>query len=755
MSAPEQPAAPAAGDADVPAESGASAGNAGGSTASGGVPGGGAARFDRLRQALIGALGAGLCFFVLFEVNYGVLLPQSSLAVFVGAGLLLCFLAFPVHKKLAARSWLRGVDLVLGLAAAAACAYVVVQTEPAFEHLWSGGRSLGNRAGIETGADIALGLIGMVLVLEAARRSIGWIVPALSLAFVGHTLYCYYSLRSGWPVLPDWLFPHAGQHPRDVVGTTFLQSLGVFGPAASVMFRYVFLFVVFGAFLEMSGATQFIMRFAERVFGTRPGGPAKVAVLSSGLLGSLSGSAVANAVTTGAFTIPMMRSNGFRRHVAAAVEAAAASGGALVPPVMGAGAYMMLEIVEPQVTFLQIVQAALLPAVLFYLSIFLIVHFYSRRVGTPEREGEPPPVRGFDAVVFVSALGALILLLLLRFSPFRAVTGSLIVILLLAVLRKEFELPRRLRYVTLGCFAAVAVGHQLLWADMPADPSFRQVFESWLSSGIVAMLGLMVFGLVHRAWRPHILGALTKAARNGIPLVAASACVGAIIGIVQQTGIAVDFSAAIKSVVATNLFLALLGIMVTSLVLGMGVPSVVCYLLMATLMGSLLSELGVIPLAAHLFIFYFGMMSMVTPPVALAAYASSSLAQAPVMPSALAAFRFSLAGFTLPFMFVYRPALLLMDEDGASLFAAGAAGLPPLLLALGAAVVGILALAAGISGYLRAALSPPMRALMLVAAALLLVPDLGGPAAGVAVNAAGAVLFAALAFLNRPAAARA
>ena len=413
------------------------------------------------------------------------------------------------------------------------------------------------------------------------------------------------------------------------------------------------------------------------------------------------------------------------------------------------------EIVEPQVTFLQIVQAALLPAVLFYLSIFLIVHFYSRRIGTPERKAEPPPVRRFDAVVFISALGALILLLVLRFSPFRAVTGSLIVILLLAVLRKELDLPRRLRYLTSGCFAAVAIVHQLAWADTPADPSFRQLFESWLSSGIVAMLGLLVFGLIHHAWRPHILGALTKAARNGIALVAASACVGTIIGIVQQTGIAVDFSAAIKSVVATNLFLALLGIMVTSLVLGMGVPSVVCYLLMATLMGSLLSELGVIPLAAHLFIFYFGMMSMVTPPVALAAYASASLAQAPVMPTALAAFRFSLVGFTLPFMFVYRPALLLMDEDGASLFAAGAGGLPPLLLALGAAVVGILALAAGISGYLRAALSPPLRALMLVAAALLLVPDLGGAAVGIAVNGLGAVLFAALAFLNRPVAVRA
>ncbi len=705
---------------------------------------------ERGRQGLIAALGAALCFFVLFEVNFGLLLPQSSLAVFVGLGLLLCFLAFPVHAKVAGNQWLRGLDLLLGLLGAAVCVYVVVQTEPSFEHLWSGGRSLGNRAGIETGADIGLGLIGLLLVLEAARRSIGWVVPALALAFVAHTLYCYYSLRNGWPLLPDWLFPHAGQSPRDVVGTTFLQSLGVFGPAASVMFRYVFLFVVFGAFLDMSGATRFIMRFAERVFGTKPGGPAKVAVLSSGLLGSLSGSAVANAVTTGAFTIPMMRSNGFRRHIAAAVEAAAASGGALVPPVMGAGAYMMLEIVEPRVTFLQIVQAALLPAVLFYLSIFLIVHFYSRRIGTPERAEEPPPVQRFDALVFVTGLATLVLLLLLRFSPFRAVTGALIVILVLAVFRPEFDLPRRLRRLALGCFGALVLLHQLIRADLPPSPSFRQLFESWLSSGIVAMFGLLAFGLVHRIFRPHILGALTRAARNGIPLVAASACVGTVIGIVQQTGIAADFSAAIKGVVATNLFLALVGIMVTSLVLGMGVPSVVCYLLMATLMGSLLSELGVIPLAAHLFIFYFGMMSMVTPPVALAAYAAASLAQAPVMRTALAAFRFALVGFTLPFMFVYRPALLLMNEDGTSLFAAGAGGLLPLLLALGAAVLGIVALASGIGGYLRRELGVTQRALVLAAAALLLVPDLGGAAAGLVVNALGGVLFAVVFFLDGP-----
>ncbi len=181
---------------------------------------------------------------------------------------------------------------------------------------------------------------------------------------------------------------------------------------------------------------------------------------------------------------------------------------------------------------------------------------------------------------------------------------------------------------------------------------------SILESAIMGMFGLLIFGLIHRAWRPQVVLAFTKSAKNGIALVAASACVGIIIGIVQQTGIASDFSSVIKSVVETNLFLALVGIMVCSLILGMGVPSVVCYLLMATLMGSLLGELGVVPLVAHLFIFYFGMMSMVTPPVALAGYASASIAEAPIMKTSFAAFRFSLVGFTLPFMFVYRPALV-------------------------------------------------------------------------------------------------
>ena len=702
--------------------------------------------FERLRGFSVTVLSVALCLFTLAEVNYNWLQPQSSLAVFVGIGLMLCYLTTPIHGKLKGNKFFSAFDTVLSLAAGACCTYVVVQTEPSFKTSWAEGISLANRAGIETQTDFFVGLVGLILVFEATRRSIGLIVPLLALAFVMHSWYCHASVEYNWAEMPAWLLPHAGQNARDIVSTTFLQTLGVFGPAASVMFKYVFLFVVFGAFLEMSGATQFIIDFAEKVFGNSPGGPAKVAVLGSGLMGSLSGSAVANAVTTGSFTIPMMRNAGFSPHIAAGITAAAASGGALVPPVMGAGAYMMLELVQPQVTFLDIAKAALIPAVLYYLSIFLIVHFYSRKVDVVAvgEKKAPKRISKFEALVFFGALGSLVLLLLLRFSPFKAVTGSLMVILVLSALRKELPISAIPRALAVGSFFVATLLYYFLVVELQPDASGRQSFEAWLAAGIVGMFALLTFGIAHPAWRSSVVDALKRSAKNGVSLVAASACVGIIIGVVQQTGIATDFSAVIKGVVETNLFLALLGIMACSIVLGMGVPSVVCYLLMATLMGSLLGELGVIPLAAHLFIFYFGMMSMVTPPVALAAYASASIADAPIMKTSFAAFRFSLAGFTLPFMFVYRPALLLMNPEG------GPAEFMPVLIAVSLAVAGILALAVGIAGYLFTDARVVTRVIALTSAAMLLTPDvtISGINYGVATNIAALVLLAVTGWLN-------
>ena len=646
-----------------------------------------------------GALGVFLCAFTLVEVNYPLLAPQSRLALFALAGLALCFLQVPIHPSLKQHPAARASDVALAFLAVGCCGYIVIQTDPLFETWWIDGAALGNRAGFETALDTTIGLVGLLLVIEAARRALGLALPLLAGAFILYALF--------GSTFPDWLFPHRGYTVERIVAQTFLHSQGVFGVALNVMFTYVFLFVIFGAFLEATGATRFIVDFAERVFGRSSGGPAKVAVLSSGLMGSLSGSAVANTATTGTFTIPMMRSAGFRPVTAAGVQAAASSGGALMPPVMGAGAYMMLEIVEPPVTYLEVIRAALIPALLYYLSLLLIVHFHAKRMagamasapagaasgeaaGDAGGAGSEAEISRSAGIVFGSALASLILFLLLGYTAFRAVTLSLAMIVVVSSFSRETRLD----------------------------------------------------------WR-GTLKSLANAARGVVPLVAAAACVGIIIGIVTLTGVGTRLPATIIPLAEQSLFLALVLIMVSSIILGMGLPSAVCYLLMATLIGPVLGDLGVIPLAAHLFIFYFGMMSMVTPPVALAAYAASSIADTRIMPTAFAAFRFALVGFTLPYMFIYRPELLMLTPSGE------AAGWLEMLLPVAIATLGVGCFAAGIAGQLRAPLGLALRLAVFVAAALLLAPGPAASLAGVAVpvfDLAGVALFGVVLALNRPAA---
>ena len=631
-------------------------------------------------------LGIGLCVFTLVEVNYPLLAPQSRLGIFALLGLALCFWNVPIHPTLRDHRGARMVDGALGVLAILCCGYIVVQTDPLFERLWIDGQSLGNRAGFETALDTTVGFVGLLVVLEAARRTLGLALPLLALAFL-----LYASFGSA---LPSWLFPHRGYSLSRIIAQTFLHSQGIFGIALNVMFTYVFLFVIFGAFLEATGATRFIVDFAQRVFGKSPGGPAKVAVLSSGLMGSLSGSAVANTATTGTFTIPMMRSAGFKPITAAGIQAAASSGGALMPPVMGAGAYMMLEIVEPPVTYLEIVRAALIPAILYYLSLLLIVHFHAQRVaiataGSSAQVAEPPHSNRFEGIVFSTALGSLILFLVLGYTAFRAVTLSLATIVVVS----SFHPTTRLE------------------------------------------IGKTIRGLI-------------KAARDVVPLVSAAACVGIIIGVVTLTGIGTRLPATIIPLAEQSLFLALVLIMISSIVLGMGLPSAVCYLLMATLIGPVLGNLGVIPLAAHLFIFYFGMMSMVTPPVALAAYAASSIAGTSIMPTALAAFRFALVGFTLPFMFVYRPELLLLSSTGEP------AGWLTVLIPVGMATLGVTCFAAGIAGQLRSPLALGLRLTVFAAAGLLLAPGPAPIIGGLPIpllDVAGVALFGLVWLANTPA----
>ena len=633
-------------------------------------------------------LGSAMCLLTLIEVNYPHLAPPAQLSLFSLLGLLLCFLTVPAHKKFQHNNWSRMLDFGLAGLTTICFGYVFTQNEPLLGNFWIGGQSLGNRAGSESSAETVIGLLGLVLILEAARRSLGWALPILASVFLA---YGYLG-----PYLPAWLFPHRGYSLERLVAQTFLHSQGVFGIAMNVMFTYVFLFVVFGAFLQATGATRFIIGFADSIFRGSPGGPAKVAVVSCGMMGSLSGSAVATCAVVGTLTIPSMRAAGFRSRVAGGIAAAASSGGALMPPVMGAGAYMMLEIVQPSVTYLQVIRAALLPAILYYSSLLLIVHFTARRlVGDMATEGQvvetgtPSKFRvQWEGMIFGGALVVLIALLLFGNTPFRAVTMALATVVVLGMLNERTR--------------------------MKAPDFFR------------------AFG---------------QSAVDMLPLVAAAACVGVVIGVVTLTGVGTRLPATIIPLAEQSLLLALVLIMTCSIVLGMGLPSAVVYLLLATLIGPVLGNLGVVPLAAHLFIFYFGMMSMVTPPVALAGYAAASIAGTNIMSTSFAAFRFALVGFTLPYIFVYRPELLMLTATGEP--ASPLAMFVPVVIA----ILGVVCFASGITGQLRTALPLPLRLAMFVATALLLAPgptlSLGGLPVPI-LDAAGVVLFGVLLAMNRP-----
>ena len=628
-----------------------------------------------------------LCLFILAEVNYPQLTPQSELALFAMLGLIVVFLRYPVHPRFEDHLALRLLDVVLIISVIICFGYVLGQTEPIFQTFWLDGKSLGDRAGAELPLDYIIGGIGLILILEATRRSIGVTLPLLSLAFLIYASFGQF--------MPDWLFPHRGYSVQRIVSQTFLHSQGAFGIALRVMFTYVFLFVLFGALLERTGATNYILDLAGRVFGSSTGAPAKIAVLSSGMMGSLSGSAVANTATTGTFTIPLMKRAGFQPAIAGGIEAAASSGGALVPPIMGAAAYMMLEIVEPAVTYLEIIKAALLPAVLYYTGMLCMVHFAARSsrhassvVHSPEEanaDGQSEKRGKFLTLqggIFLAAFVTLIGVLLKGATAFRAVSWSLLVVVAISLL--DF-LVRRIR-------------GQHSTTERHRDSE-------------IAPTGIGVSDLLKGV--NFLISPCERAAQSGVSLIAAAASVGIILGVVTLTGIGGKLPSVLLPLAATNLMLALFFLMISTIILGMGLPSSVCYLLMAILVGPVLLDLGVVPLAAHFFIFYFGMMSMVTPPVALAAYAASAIAGSGIMATGFAAFRFALVGFALPYVFVLRPALLWLSESGET------PGVWTVFVNFSLTFIGTVILATAIAGYIFNKLSLWTRCILFAAAFIL------------------------------------
>ena len=448
------------------------------------------------------------------------------------------------------------------------------------------------REGMATTSDVVLGTIMVILVIEATRRTVGWPLPIVAIFSLVYAV-------SG-PYLPG-MFAHGGFPIVDLAPFEYLRTDGIFGVPLGVSATFIFLFVLFGAILNVSGAGQFFIDLALALTGRSRGGPAKAAVISSALMGSVSGSSVANTVTTGSFTIPLMKSIGYPSHFAGAVEAAASTGGQIMPPVMGAAAFVMAQFLG--ISYWSIVVAAAIPAVLYFFSIFCMVHFRAGReeiTGIPE---EDLPKAG-------------------------------------RVLKKGWHLL--LPVVTLIAF--LALGYSAI----------KAVFWSIVLLILCSWMG----DKEHRMTPARVVNAFIDGGIMAVEVAAACACSGLIIGVVGITGLGLSFTSFIIDLSHGILPLALFLTMIASIILGMGLPTTAKYIILSTLAAPALHKLGVPMLAAHLFILYFGVIADVTPPVALAAYAGAGIAGANAIKTGFAALGLAVAGFIVPYMFAYNQALL-------------------------------------------------------------------------------------------------
>lgn len=595
---------------------------------------------SRIRSGVGKWLSVGCSVFVIYIMATLAIQELQLLSLFLAFSLAIAFVHFPLKLDRPDFVPFLVVDLLLALLSFSFAIYIYFDY---WDFIF--------RVGDPTQWDLLFGIICLLLVLEATRRVVGWPLLVIALAFLAYGFLGQY--------LPA-PFSHKGYDLERIATTLFMSKNGMFGVPLRVMTNFIYLFIAFGAFFETCDGTSFFVDLASALFGRARGGPAKVSVAVSGMMGMISGSAVANTVTTGTLTIPLMKRIGFERHVAGAVEATASTGGQLMPPVMGAAAFIMAEYLG--VAYIEVCKAALIPAVLYFLAIYSVVHFYSLKIGI---EGLPvdeiPSARAVfrDKWMFTIPLVILVGILVYGYSPRIAVLYSL----------------------------------------------FATVITSFFRRG-------------SRMTPTRIVEALAKTGFSSVLVACACATAGVVIGVVLLTGLGAKITALVLLLSRGSLLLALPTAMLAALLFGMGLPTVVCYVLLATTVAPSLVDLGVQPLAAHLFIFYFGMLCMVTPPVSFAAYAGAAIAGADPMRTGWTAWRFALAGFLLPYMFVYNNSLLLMGS------------VPGIVFSTASAVVGVICLGAGVIGYFLRESSLPERNLLLAAAFLLIKPGLATDLAG-------------------------
>ena len=582
---------------------------------------------------LVSGIALAASLFHLYTAAYGLLSAMYQRSIHWMLMGTLIFLLYPGTKK-RSRLKIDWWDFVLAGLTILGCMNIILNWE-----------AISMREGTPITSDIVLGVMMIVLVIESARRSMGWALPSVAIVAM------IYAMTG--PYLPD-MIAHAGFSLEELGPFQYLRTDGIFGVPLGVSATFIFLFVVFGSFLSVSGAGQFFIDLAIALTGRSVGGPGKAAVVSSCLMGMVSGSSVANAVTTGAFTIPLMKTGGYTSTFSGAVVAAASTGGQVMPPIMGAAAFIMAQFLG--VAYWEIVVAAFIPATLYFLSLFAMVHFRAARRGiTGLPENMIPNVRLVlkNGWHYIIPLVTLVGFLATGYSPVKAVFWSIVLMV-----------------------AATWLGR----------PEYRMTPKS-------------------------VLQALIEGAMGAVEVAAACACSGLIIGVIGITGIGLAFSSFVMSMSYGILPLALILTMIGSIILGMGVPTTAQYIITSTLAAPALHAMGVPLMSAHLFCLYFGVLADVTPPVALATYAAAGIAGSGVLATGFTALITAFAGFLVPYMFVYNPAILC---QGSVLSIAWSTT---------AALMGVIGLAAGIQGFYKTRLTIVERVLLLAVPFMLIYPS--------------------------------
>ncbi|AJD50186.1 MULTISPECIES: TRAP transporter permease [Thalassospira] len=543
-----------------------------------------------------------------------------------------------------------------------------------------------NRAGFWTSTDLIIGIIATVTVLEASRRAVGLGMTVIGIVAI---VYALSGPRGALPWLGEWLpgiLSHRGADVDRLVGQLYLGQEGIYGLPMGVAATYIFMFVLFGAFLEVTGAGKFFIDMAYAATGRKAGGPAKAAVLASAGMGSISGSAIANVVTTGAFTIPLMKKLGYRPAQAGGIEAAASTGGQITPPLMGAGAFLISE--YTQVPYLEIVMVSIFPAILYLGTVYLFVHIVALKNGMRGMPVEELPdwkqvlKEGWQ---FILPLGVLIYLLVLNISPMRVGFWAIISVLAVAALR----------YVIWFFYVAPQNG----------EKASHDRLKVALANGVRITIAALELG-----------------AKNAVAVSMACAVAGIIVGVVGLTGLGLKFSSMMIAFSGGHIVLALVLVLIASLILGMGLPVTASYIVLIVLVGPALSnEFGIPLLIAHLVVFWYSQDSNVTPPIALAGFAGAAIAGASPLETSMQAWKFAKGLYLIPAFMVFNPEIIT-------------GGPLPLVLWTGfTAILSLAAFAAALEGFMFAKIDLVSRILIVPATIGIFYPDIRAEIAGTVV----------------------